>query len=345
MHNRSAVTTANVVIGVLVLAAIVVGIVAVLGIDPRGRPSSGKGGFDRQLEKLQSIDPALIRYQQTGQIRVPMRHLEAVAVGPGDRIYVGGDKALHVFRPDGTPHAEIALTGEPKCLAVGGTEHTFPGRIYVGMTDHVQVLDAGSVSAKAWQGLGQKALLTSIAVAEEDVFAADAGNRIVWRYDTGGRVRRRIGDPDPRADTPGFVITSASPYFDLAVYRDGLLRVVNPRAMRIEAHTFDGHMESFWGQASPAIEGFFGCCNPSHFTVLSDGRFVTVEKGVPRVKVYDGKGRFECVVAGPEQLSVGAADAPPDVAADRQDRVLVLDHKARCVRIFQPKPPQKGATP
>jgi hypothetical protein len=29
-----------------------------------------------------------------------------------------------------------------------------------------------------------------------------------------------------------------------------------------------------------------GCCNPACFALLSDGRIVTVEKGVPRIKVF-----------------------------------------------------------
>ena len=31
---------------------------------------------------------------------------------------------------------------------------------------------------------------------------------------------------------------------------------------------------------------FFGCCNPAQLAVLPDGRFVTAEKGIPRVKIY-----------------------------------------------------------
>ena len=81
------------------------------------------------------------------------------------------------------------------------------------------------------------------------------------------------------------------------------------------------------------MEGFFGCCNPAHFAVLADGRFATAEKGVARIKVYDGEGRFESVVAGPEQLPVEAAD----LTTDSRGRILVLDPKAKSVRIFELK--------
>ena len=44
--------------------------------------------------------------------------------------------------------------------------------------------------------MGQKALLTSIAVSKNNVFVADAGNRIVYRYDTNGNLINRIGKKD-----------------------------------------------------------------------------------------------------------------------------------------------------
>ena len=64
---------------------------------------------------------------------------------------------------------------------------------------------------------------------------------------------------------------------------DGLLRVVNPGRHRIEAYTFDGDLEFSWGKVSVGIEGFCGCCNPVNFAILSDGSFITCEKGLTRV--------------------------------------------------------------
>ncbi len=345
MQDRSPVTTANALIGVLILAAIVVGTVALLRIDTWGDRGTDLSAGRQQPTR---IDPALIHYQQTGEIPVQMQQVRAVAVGPDDRIYVGGDVlpetwAVHVFAPGGAKVGEFALQRSPKCLAVGGTDHAFPGRLYVGMADHVELFDAQGSPQGAWGSLGEKALLTSIATSDQDVFLADAGNKIVWRYDPSGKLKNRIGEQDDLRKIPGFRIVS--PQFDLAVSPDGLLRVVNPLAVRIEAYTFDGDLEAFWGESTTTIEGFFGCCNPSHFAILPDGRFVTAEKGFPRVKVYDADGKFLSVVAGPQQLDVRGDDEPPDVAADGQGRILVLDPKARSVRIFEHKQTHPEAQP
>ena len=203
------------------------------------------------------------------------------------------------------------------------------------------------MSSKSWFRVVRppKAMLTSIAVAEKDVLVADAGNRIVLRYDAAGKLLGQIGKRDPAKHIPGFVIPS--PCFDVAMAADGLVRVVNPGAHRIEAYTLDGDLEAFWGSSGKGIEGFCGCCNPTNIALLPDGRFVTSEKGIPRVKVYRADSKFDAVVAGPDTLAPTETileETRPDhklpvfdVAADSRGRVLVLDPLAVKVRIFEAK--------
>ncbi|MBU4493955.1 MAG: hypothetical protein KJ874_01485, partial [Acidobacteria bacterium] len=90
-----------------------------------------------------------------------------------------------------------------------------------------------------------------------------------------------------------------------------------------------------WGEASMDIEGFCGCCNPSHFAVLPDGSFVTSEKGIPRVKIYDRLGRLASVVAGPDRFDEGTKGL--DTAADADGRIYILDPSRKRVRIFSEK--------
>ena len=69
--------------------------------------------------------------------------------------------------------------------------------------------------------------------------------------------------------------------------------------------------------------------------ILSDGSFVTSEKGIPRVKVYDQTGQFKTVVAGPEAFADGTIGL--DLAVDDNDRIYVLDPKKKAVRVFVKK--------
>jgi len=336
----------NVAIAAIVALAIGLGTVAWLRIDPSGLHGSGlPDAYSYDLEQYQKTNPALVHYTQKTQIPVGMRDARAVATGPDDRIYVAGDKAIRAFAPDGKRLQDIALEQEAGCLAVVGAAGATPGRIYVGMRDHVEVFGGDGSRGAVWSRPGKRAVLTSIAVAGEDVFVADAGSLLVWHYDPAGKLLGQIGKRDPSREISGFIVPS--PYFDVAIAPDGLLRVVNPGAHRIEAFTFDGHLELSWGKRGMGIEAFCGCCNPSNIAILADGRVVTAEKGIPRVKVYSESGEFECVVVGPETLAPNRAATvetrdelrlhPVDLAVDSHSRILVLDPTAAAVRIFEHK--------
>jgi len=329
----------NIFVGIIVILLIAVAIIAISRIDRTGKKGSGLGeAFDYDLKELRKIDPSLIKYEETGKIETEFQDVFAVAVGPNEDIYVAGDKAIHIYSGNGDYLSKIRLADSPRCLAVIGD-----GTVYVGMKAHVEVYDREGVQKVKWESLGEKAVLTSIAVAGNDVLVADAGNRIVLRYDTSGNLINRIGAKDEEKNIPGFVVPS--PYFDLAVAPDGLLRVVNPGRHKIEAYTPDGYLEFSWGKTAMSIDGFSGCCNPVNFAILPDGGFVTCEKGLQRVKIFeadgvDTGGVFAGVVAGPESFvadSAGISDCQTgglDVAVDSQGRILVLDPCVRAVRIF-----------
>ncbi len=336
----------NVVVLGIVLLAIGIGAAALLRMDPAGeRGNRLSEVFDYDLTKYEKTDPALIHYKETVRIDAGLSEVRAIAVGPEDRIFVAGDKCIAVFSPDGAALNRIALEQEPQCLGIGLAGHTFPGRLYVGMRDHVEVFKPDGTREAVWNRPGERSVLTSIAVADEDVFVADAGSPIVWHYDTAGKLLDQIGKRDEARGIPQLIVPS--PYFDVAIAPDGLLRVVNPGMQRIEAFTFDGHMELSWGKRGMDVAAFCGCCNPSNIAILGDGRLVTAEKGLPRVKVYSESGEFESVVVGPETLAPNATATvetrdelrlhPADVAVDSRSRILVLDPTARCVRVFQHK--------
>jgi len=333
-------TNMKVLVGVLVGAAVVVAAVAVMKLDVLGNKGSGLGKqFTYDIEKLAHVDPNLIMYEEsTDPISTGLAASHSIAVDSKGSIYVAGDKTVRRFAASGDPLAGIELAAEPRCLTVAAD-----GKIYIGFSDHVEVYTAEGQLHASWDSLGADAILTSIAVWKDDVFVADASNRIVVRYNKTGEVLNRIGEKDPDRNVPGFVIPSA--YFDLVVSKDGLLRVVDPGRLRIEAYTFDGDFEFSWGRASVDIEGFCGCCNPVNIAVLPDGGFVTCEKGLIRVKIYSAEGAFTGVVAGPEQLAPAGTSRictlPEecqaggfDVAVDASGRVLVLDTIKNVVRVF-----------
>jgi hypothetical protein len=343
MPKRLGTTNIKILIGVLIALAIVIAVVALVRLDTTGKKGSGLGK-EYLYEIDAKIDPNLIIYEQLGEaISTGLKASTSIAVGPGGRVYVAGDNVIRVFNEGPNSNfssfGQIELPCAPRCLTVADD-----GKFYIGTKDHVEVYDDQGKQLASWESLGDDAVLTSIAVSKNDVFVADAGNRIVLRYDTTGKLINRIGKKDKERNIPGFVIPS--PHFDLAVGRDGLLRVVNPGRLRIEAYTFDGDLEFFWGKFSNVdVKGFCGCCNPANFAILDDESFITCEKGLTRVKIYDAEGAFVGVVAGTEQLIEGGTARicyfPDqcqaggfDVAVDAAGRVFVLDTIKNVVRIF-----------
>jgi len=303
--------------------------------DDNGSHGSGLSKvWQYDTSDLEKVDAKLIAYDEAAAVETGFKEARAVAVGPGDRICAGGDEAVRFFDKTGSPEAEIKLDGQPRCLAVAPD-----GAIYVGVrqqagdraTDRVEVIGPDGVRRAAWESFGPRSRLTSIALGADRVYVADAGERLVWECSPSGQVLRRIGAKTSEADEEGFDIPS--PYFDVAVDRQGVIWAANTGRRRVEAYSPEDGCRGFtWGKSSAAIDGFFGCCNPAHFAIAPDGRFVTSEKGLLRVKVYSPQGEFESVVAPPGAFAKKAAAL--DVAVDSAGRALVLDPVARKVRIF-----------
>jgi hypothetical protein len=348
MKQRLGATNIKILAGAIIAVAVVIAVFVVVRLDVIGKKSSGLGKeFVYDIEGLAKIDPNLILYEELGQpISTGFSESHGIAVDSEGLVYVAGDKAIRIFAVGGTLSGEIKLIDMPRCLAVASD-----GNIYVGVKGHVEVYDRGGKQLASWPALGGNngSLLTSIAVWKNDVFVADAGNRIVLHYDVNGTLVNRIGQKDKGKNIPGFVVPS--PYFDLAVGGDGLLRVVNPGCHRVEAYTYDGNLEFWWGKFSSDVAGFTGCCNPVNFAVLEDGSFVTCEKGLIRIKIYSPEGNFVGVVAGPEQLLEDgishicetAAECQSggfDVAVGPRGQIFVLDTIKNVVRAFSKKKEQ-----
>jgi len=338
--KMSGITKTEVLVGLLLVASIGIAIIAIAFFDITGEKGSGLAKeFVYDIADIIKIDPNLIIYAQSSEpIYTGFKVSHGITVDTNGTIYAAGDKAVRLFDSRGNLQGEIQLDSDPRCITVSKD-----GKIYIGMKNHVQVYDGNEKHLASWPHLNDDAVLTSIAVLKNDIFIADAGNRIVLRYDTNGKLLKRIGDKNEDRNIPGFVIPS--PYFDLAIADDGLLRVVNPGRHRIEAYTFDGDLEFWWGVYSSNIEGFCGCCNPVNFAILEDGSFVTAEKGLVRIKVYDVDGNFTGVVAGPEQLiepcQAKICQFPSDcqtggfdLAVDSKQQILILDTIRNVIKTF-----------
>ncbi|NMC19211.1 MAG: hypothetical protein GYA33_02220 [Thermogutta sp.] len=272
----------------------------------------------------------------------------ALFVDETDTVWIAGADGIERYSEDGRSAGTLAVNGPIRCLAVadlplpgGQTRRT----ILCGSGSEVTLWDEAGKPLGRWNSFGDKAVITSLAVAEEGVFVADAGNRVIHYVDFQGEFIGQLAQRDRERGIVGLVVPS--PYLDVAWGSDGLLRVVNPGVHRVEYYQPSGDLEFFWGKAGLQKDGFCGCCNPAHIALLPDGSTVTLEKALLRVKVFSPQGEFRCWVAGPdffgdaESMATETRDDErtpvPDLAVDSRGRIVLLDCGRRKVFVLEPK--------
>jgi hypothetical protein len=283
--------------------------------------------YKYDVDEYKKVDTTTVLYREVITFPVKEEMLAGIAVS-GKQIYVATIKYLLAFDYSGKELARTELQDTANCITMG------PGNtIWIGMLHSVSSFDQkGNVLGK-WKSFGDRSVITSLAVTGKNVYVADAGNRIVYQCDTKGEIQSKIGEKNEAKGVPGYIIPS--PYFDLHIDDSGYLWVANTGRHTLENYNKDGSIRTSWGKATLKIDGFCGCCNPAEFTILPDNSFITSEKGMPRIKLYDQHGVFKGIVASPDMFDNGSH--APDVTVDENERILALDYDRKQVRIFEKK--------
>lgn len=309
---------------------------------PRPRavaPSAETNRFAYDVSEFEKTDPALLRFRPGPQWETGFQRVKRLGRAADGGIWVAGDRSVKLFDFAGALKKQIDLDRPPHCL------HVSNDQVYIGFANHLEIYDLDGKRVVRTPRLGENTFLTAVAVHQQKVFLADAGERevIVWDGDSGKRLTR-FGKKDSATNNPGFNVPS--PYFDLAIASDDRLRIVNPGRLRVETYSLEGEFISAWGEPGMRIDRFCGCCNPVFFALTKTGNFITSEKGIARINLYSADGNFQGAVAGPELLlPANRSQKEPgaegrnqafDVTADERGRVFVLDPHDRTVRIFEP---------
>ncbi len=312
----------------VVLIVLAMAIVVIIGKDFIGK-KAGKNmanPYEYNVDEYRKVDSTKILYAEKLHFPVKVNYWAGIAVSDSNIIVVTENHLLK-FNYSGKQTFSKEIIDTATCVAVDENHH-----VWIGMNHYVVMYDQNGTLVKRWNSFGERAMLTSMAVLGEEVYAADAGNRIVYQCNTNGQIIQKIGEKDEHKGVPGFVIPS--PYFDVAIDDNGFLWAANTGRHVFENYNRDGSLRTSWGVTSFKIEGFSGCCNPAHFSIMDDNSFITSEKGMPRIKLYDQHGQFIGIVAPPAAFSGSLA---PDIVVDRQHRVIALDFERQQVRIFERK--------
>lgn len=315
----------GIVFFLIVLAIVIIGVVVTDYISSKpGEQAANPYAYN--VDPFSKIDTALIMFNENRDFAISFAEPAGVCIR-GAQIYIVGDQKMQIIEPTGKLLKEIAFDQKPTCV------YATSENIFVGFRRSLAVLNREGVKVAAWNSFSDSTVITSIAEKSGIVFIADAGKRMVRKFNLQGKPQGVIEGKSGNDQIHGFIIPS--PYFDLAFNQEGELWVVNPGKHTLENYTTDGELRTWWQASSIKIEGFSGCCNPAHFAFLPDGSFVTSEKGMVRVKTYKPSGEFSGVVAAPSKF--GENSHAPDLAVDNQGNIYVLDLDKKMLRLFVKK--------
>ncbi len=289
----------------------------------QGKNIGNPYAFD--LSEYSKVDSSEIVYTEVKAIQLAVSDPKGVEYMDG-LIYVIADKSLIKLNTEGQILLQIQLDETPSAIAV-------ENQIWIALTNQVICFDLEGNEINRWDDYGPRSVITSLAVSSSSIYVADAGNRVVYECSHDGTLIQRIGEKDEQKAVPGFIIPS--PYFEVDLSEEGFLWATDPGRHSLENFNADGSLRTSWSKSSVKTEGFSGCCNPSHMAILYDNSFITSEKGIARVKIYDQHGEYVGVVASPDMFDDDAE--PADVCVDENGQVILLDFSRKQIRIFKPK--------
>jgi len=253
------------------------------------------------------------------RLEIPFGKLKSVGLGL-NTIIVGGEKFLAAY--DKTDLAllwNINTEKEIKAISV------FDDVIYTSTGELIELYTLEGTFIEEWGPYDDESFITSISSNKEFVVFADARNKLIFVVDKEGALKHFFGQPGNQFLVP-------SPYFDVSFHEDGSLAVANPGKRHIEYRTVKGELISIFGEEGVGLEEFCGCCNPSHFAFMPDGRIVTAEKGINRIKLLDQNGNLIELIA---QLPEFKANIPLDLAISNEGVIYAANGANSILYLFK----------
>lgn len=310
---------------ILYLTGVVALIVVVGLILIRPDKNADTNLYEYNIDEFKKIDSNIIGYAVIAKIQLKISRPTGIAVDSMDRIFITGKDSLYIFDKNLQKINEYKIKTPVNCIAAGNDN-----KLYIAIGEHIEVYDKTGKFITRWKDLGKKSVITSVANCKNNIYVADAEENYIYHFNDKGEEILKIGTKDSTEQIKRFIIPSY--YFDVAVDPEGKLWVANTGKHLLIQFDENGEVITYWGMTSSDVEGFCGCCNPSHFAIMKDGSFITSEKGIVRVKKYNKKGEFVCVVAGPDAFAEDSKDL--DIAIDSEQRIYVLEPKTEMVHVF-----------
>ncbi len=248
------------------------------------------------------------------------KHACDLTVMANRQIAVIGDRQLAMFSPNGQKIQALDLKAAPQAVCAGAR-----GGLLVAMQDAILRLNDAGAQIGRWS-VADGVAVTSISAGSDSVYVGDGVHGKVHRFNASGQYQGSLDQ----------TFAAAANFFPVEVDAEGRLHVAHSSRHRVETFSPAGISVASWGAKSRDAAGFSGCCNPVDLAVLPDGKFVTAERGQPRIKLFSSKGDYIKTLAEPEQFTADRLSSYDNhqacsggglsVAAGPKGEVYALDH-------------------
>ncbi len=252
------------------------------------------------MEVSESVEVSSIpdQWVLSGELNSSDGPLTSLCVSDSGIIYLGGDSYISCYDTGMKKVWSVKPSGKITSLSI------FGDTIFGSTAETIMLFGPGGKLIDEWGPFEDNSIITSVASNRSYVAFADAGNKMVFVLAKDGRVKSMIGQTSDK-----FIIPSA--YFDVAINENNTLFITNPGKRRIETRSIDGDLIRYFGSPGTAPESFCGCCNPCHFALVPGG-FITAEKGINRIKIFNETGNFVEFVSSKNNFT---PSLPLDVAS------------------------------
>jgi hypothetical protein len=267
--------------------------------------------------------PAPFAGTQTHPFR---RSLLGLAVDSEDRMYVLGDGEARIFKPNGEWIRSWRAPEGAQCLSVSSGD-----RICFGLVGGIAVTNTAGSRVGGFE-IGEtkpSASITSVKIHKNEILVADATARCIRRYDWNGKALGVIG---AYGKIRGFMLPNK--YLDIDIDANDQIYATDSGRHQVTSWKLDGTNAGNFGKFGLAsAEDFVGCCNPVNLAIAADGKIITAEKVIARVKIYNQSGKLLSLI-GPEHFDPKCIHLY--LAVDSKGRIFVGDPVRLNIQVFTP---------
>lgn len=222
---------------------------------------------------------------------------------------------IYLYNMAGQLEDNFSVPGDVRDIAI------YKDNIYILYASRIEVYNMEGEMIRDWVACSDDSDYCSFTVFDGGVFATDASNKNICKYNIDGTLARFIKSPE------GFVVPSYS--FGIT-NNDGYVYCSNPGRHKIEVYDEDGNFVRGFGKSGNGAGEFSGCCNPVKLTCNGTGEIITSEKGVPRISCYTTEGKFRSILLNEKML--GGGHSAYDMRVYK-DKLIVAGGKK--VQVFQ----------